>query len=128
MIPILTDKITGRRVSIYNAAVLRTNPLNGVRLKNTTGKHLLQGPVTVLDAGSGTGALTLGLARFARRVDAVDPSVLRTARQGRTATEIAKVLHLSNGTVRNHLSSAIGKTNAVSGADAARIADNNGWL
>jgi two-component system, NarL family, response regulator DesR len=54
--------------------------------------------------------------------------VLRSARQGRTATEIAKALHLSNGTVRNHLSSAIGKTNAVNGADAARIADNNGWL
>jgi two-component system response regulator DesR len=54
--------------------------------------------------------------------------VLRSAREGRTATEIAKVLHLSNGTVRNHLSSAIGKTNAVNGADAARIADNNGWL
>jgi two-component system, NarL family, response regulator DesR len=54
--------------------------------------------------------------------------VLRSAREGRTATEIAKALHLSNGTVRNHLSSAIGKTNAVNGADAARIADNNGWL
>jgi two-component system response regulator DesR len=54
--------------------------------------------------------------------------VLRSARQGRSATEIAKALHLSNGTVRNHLSSAIGKTNAVNGADAARIADINGWL
>ncbi|MBV9313628.1 MAG: response regulator transcription factor [Pseudonocardia sp.] len=54
--------------------------------------------------------------------------VLRTAREGHTAAEIAKVLHLSSGTVRNHLSSAIGKTNASSGADAARIADNNGWL
>jgi two-component system response regulator DesR len=54
--------------------------------------------------------------------------VLRTARQGRTTTEIAKALHLSSGTVRNHLSSAIGKTNATNGADAARIADNNGWL
>lgn len=54
--------------------------------------------------------------------------VLRAARQGRTANEVAKALHLSNGTVRNHLSSAIGKTNAANGADAARIADNNGWL
>jgi two-component system response regulator DesR len=54
--------------------------------------------------------------------------VLAAARRGRTAAEIAKELHLSHGTVRNHLSSAIGKTNAVSGADAARIADDNGWL
>lgn len=43
---------------------------------------LLVQPRTVLDAGSGTGALTIGLARFAERVDAVDPSaaMLREAR------------------------------------------------
>lgn len=55
MLPIITDSIELERLSIYNAAVLRTNPLNGVRLKNTTGKHLLQGPVTVLDKGSYAG-------------------------------------------------------------------------
>ena len=49
MLPIVTDSISIERVSIYNASVLQKNPLNGVRLKNTTGKHLLQGPVTVLD-------------------------------------------------------------------------------
>ncbi len=54
--------------------------------------------------------------------------VLTQARLGHTAAEIAKELHLSHGTVRNHLSSAIGKTNATGGADAARIAENNGWL
>jgi SAM-dependent methyltransferase len=37
-------------------------------------ERLLVEPRTVLDAGSGTGALTIGLARFAKRVDAVDPS------------------------------------------------------
>jgi SAM-dependent methyltransferase len=44
---------------------------------------LLVEPRTVLDAGSGTGALTIGLARFAKRVDAVDPSaaMLREARR-----------------------------------------------
>ncbi len=55
MLPIITDSIAVERVSIYNASVLRTNPLNGVRLKNTTGKHLLQGPVTVLDQGGYAG-------------------------------------------------------------------------
>jgi len=55
MLPIITDSIEVERLSIYNAAVLRTNPLNGVRLKNTTGKHLLQGPVTVLDKGGYSG-------------------------------------------------------------------------
>jgi SAM-dependent methyltransferase len=44
---------------------------------------LLVEPRNVLDAGSGTGALTIGLARFAERVDAVDPSaaMLREARR-----------------------------------------------
>jgi hypothetical protein len=55
MLPIITDTIDLERVSIYNASVLRTHPLNGVRLKNTTGKHLLQGPVTVLDKNSYAG-------------------------------------------------------------------------
>jgi hypothetical protein len=49
MIPIISDSVAVERLSIYNASVLGTNPLNGVRLDNTTGKHLLQGPVTVLE-------------------------------------------------------------------------------
>ena len=49
MIPIVTDAIQAERVSIYNAGVLATNPLNGIRLRNTTGKTLLQGPVTIID-------------------------------------------------------------------------------
>lgn len=55
MLPIITDSVEVERGSIYNSEVLRTNPLNGVQLKNTTGKHLLQGPVTVLDKGSYAG-------------------------------------------------------------------------
>ncbi|QWT24059.1 LuxR C-terminal-related transcriptional regulator [Subtercola sp. PAMC28395] len=54
------------------------------------------------------------------------------AGQGRTSrglvAEIAAELFLSEGTVRNYLSSAIGKTAARSRADAARIAEENGWL
>jgi hypothetical protein len=55
MIPIITDAIEVERLSIYNPQVLPKNPLNGARLKNTTGKHLLQGPVTVLDGGAYAG-------------------------------------------------------------------------
>ncbi len=55
MIPIVTDSVAIERLSIYNASVLSTNPLNGVRLKNTTGKHLLQGPITVLDKNAYAG-------------------------------------------------------------------------
>ena len=49
MLPIITDTVSIDRLSIFNAGVLARNPLNGVRIRNTTGKHLLQGPVTVLD-------------------------------------------------------------------------------
>jgi hypothetical protein len=55
MLPIITDSIELERLSIYNASVLQSNPLNGVRIKNTTGKHLLQGPVTVFDKGGYAG-------------------------------------------------------------------------
>jgi hypothetical protein len=52
MLPIITDDIAAERVSIYNHHMLAQHPLNGARLKNTTGKHLLQGPITVLDANT----------------------------------------------------------------------------
>lgn len=55
MLPILNDEIGAERVSIFNRAVLAAHPLNGVRLQNTTGKHLLQGPVTVFDEGGYAG-------------------------------------------------------------------------
>ena len=55
MIPIVTDDIDAEKVSIYNRLLLKSRPLNGVRLKNTTHKHLLQGPVTEIEGGSYAG-------------------------------------------------------------------------
>ena len=55
MIPIVADEITARKLSIYNQSVLPRNPLNGAKIKNTTGKHLLTGPVTVFDGGGYAG-------------------------------------------------------------------------
>jgi two-component system response regulator DesR len=57
-----------------------------------------------------------------------ESDVLRAAREGGTVADIARGLHLSEGTVRNHLSAAIGKTGARTRAEAARIAIDNGWL
>ena len=54
--------------------------------------------------------------------------VLACARDGGTVADLAKVLHLSEGTVRNHLSAAIGKTGARTRAEAVRVAEDNGWL
>jgi two-component system response regulator DesR len=54
--------------------------------------------------------------------------VLAAARSGGTVADIAKLLFLSDGTVRNYLSSAIGKTGARTRVEAARTAEQRGWL
>ena len=54
--------------------------------------------------------------------------VLRHAGEGRSASEIAKALGLTAGTVRNYLSDAIGKLGASNRIDAYRIARQKGWL
>ncbi|MDU0312162.1 response regulator transcription factor [Phycicoccus sp. M110.8] len=57
-----------------------------------------------------------------------ETEVLIAARGGGSVADIARQVMLSEGTVRNHLSSAIGKTMARNRADAVRIADEYGWL
>jgi two-component system response regulator DesR len=54
--------------------------------------------------------------------------VLLASANGGTVADVARVLHVSEGTTRNHLSSAIGKTGARTRAEAARIAERRGWL
>jgi len=55
MLPIVNGDIGGEKLSIYNERVHAKHPLNGFRLKNTTGLHLLQGPITVFDGGTYAG-------------------------------------------------------------------------
>ena len=57
-----------------------------------------------------------------------EAQVLRAARSGGTVADVARGLHLSEGTVRNHLSAAIGKTGARTRAEAVRLAEESGWL
>ncbi|GMA37240.1 hypothetical protein GCM10025876_34440 [Demequina litorisediminis] len=54
--------------------------------------------------------------------------VLRVASDGYSVTDIARRLHLAQGTVRNYLSSAIGKTHTATRHDAARYAREQGWI
>ena len=49
MLPIVAKDIEATRVSIYNESTQAKFPLLGVRLKNTSGMHLNQGPITVFD-------------------------------------------------------------------------------
>jgi two-component system, NarL family, response regulator DesR len=57
-----------------------------------------------------------------------ETEVLRAGRDGASVATIAGRLFLSPGTVRNHLSAAIGKTGSANRAEAVRVADENGWL
>lgn len=54
--------------------------------------------------------------------------VLRLAGEGKTSGEIARLVHLSEGTVRNYLSEAISKLNAANRVEAFRLARDQGWL
>jgi two-component system response regulator DesR len=54
--------------------------------------------------------------------------VLAAASDGATIAEIAGSLFLSEGTVRNYLSSCIQKTGARNRTEARRVAEEHGWL
>lgn len=67
-------------------------------------------------------------------LDDIDPlsdkerKALRLAGEGKTTHDIAELLFLSEGTIRNYLSECIAKLNATNRIDAARIAQQKGWL
>jgi two-component system, NarL family, response regulator DesR len=74
---------------------------------------------------------TLAAAALADGADpltARERDVLRAVAEGSVNHEIAEVLHLSEGTVRNYLSTIIQKTGARNRAEAVRIAREKGWL
>ena len=78
----------------------------------------------VIDPTLATESLTTGQNPLTER----EQDVLRSALGGATVAVIASQVHLSQGTVRNYLSSAIGKTGAGTRAEAAQIAQRHGWL
>lgn len=57
-----------------------------------------------------------------------ETEVLQAAADGATVAEVAKRVHLSEGTTRNHLSQAMAKTTAATRAEAVRIAAERGWI
>ena len=78
----------------------------------------------VVDPGLATDSLLAGESPLTAR----ETEVLQAARDGSSVAAIAAKLFLSEGTVRNHLSSAIGKTGATNRAEAVLTAEGNGWL
>ena len=78
----------------------------------------------VVDPALATDSLVAGESPLTAR----ETQVLQAARDGSSVAAIARKLFLSDGTVRNHLSAAIGKTGATNRAEAVITAEGNGWL
>jgi two-component system response regulator DesR len=78
----------------------------------------------IIDTTQALAALSAGSNPLTPR----EQAVLRTARNGASVAEIAAVLFLSEGTVRNYLSEAIQKVRASNRVEAAYIAEQKGWL
>ncbi|AJF64922.1 response regulator [Streptomyces vietnamensis] len=79
---------------------------------------------TVIDPALAAAALSAGPNPLTgRERDALAASV-----DGATIADIAATLHLSESTVRNYLSSAIGKTGTRNRMEAVRAARQKGWL
>lgn len=103
---------------------------SGFMVKDGPVEALVQAIRDVLD---GRQVIDPALAAAALRADP-DPltqrerDVLAAAADGSPVAEIAARLFLSEGTVRNYLSSAIRKLAARNRLDAIRIAEQRGWL
>jgi two-component system response regulator DesR len=103
---------------------------NGFVVKDTPARQLadavrrVHSGLRVVDPNLAADSLAVGESPLTAR----ETEVLRAARDGGSVSDIAGAVFLSEGTVRNHLSAAIGKTGARNRGDAVRIAQENGWL
>lgn len=103
---------------------------SGFIVKDTPAEQLAE---AVRRVHSGLRVLDLALAEEslfegANPLSDRERQVLRLAADGRAAAAIAAEVFLSAGTVRNLLSSAIGKTGASNRAQAVRAAQDKGWI
>jgi two-component system response regulator DesR len=78
----------------------------------------------IVDPGLAAAALSQGERPLTPR----EHEVLSASRHHGTVAELALALHLSHGTVRNHLSSVKQKLDARNRADAVRTDEERGWL
>ena len=78
----------------------------------------------VVDPGLAAAALSEGESPLTGR----EREVLSASANGATIEDVAAKLYLSEGTVRNYLSTAIKKLGARNRVEAARLAERKGWL
>ena len=78
----------------------------------------------IVDPELAAAALQKGASPFTAR----EREVLEASEDGSPIAEVARRIFLSEGTVRNYLSSAIGKTGARNRIEALRLAREKGWI
>jgi two-component system response regulator DesR len=78
----------------------------------------------VIDPKLAVAALAEGASPLTPR----ERDVLALSVRGASVEELARTLHLTQGTVRNYLSIAIQKLGATNRVEAARMAEEKGWL
>jgi two-component system response regulator DesR len=115
------------------AGYLRRALAAGVRgyLLKDAPADTLAAAIRSVQAGGRAVAPELALEGWRGRDDPLterERQVLRLAGEGKSSAEIARHLHLSEGTVRNYLSEAISKLDAANRIDAFRLARDAGWL
>lgn len=89
-----------------------------------TAVRRIQAGLRVVDPALAPDSLVTGDSPLTSR----ETEVLQVAHDGSSVASIAGKVNLSEGTVRNHLSAAIGKTQAANRAEAVVIAQSYGWL
>jgi two-component system response regulator DesR len=101
----------------------------GFLLKDAPSEQLIQAIYKVMDGKRVIdGELAMMALGESDPLNDKERRALRLAAEGKTTAEIATVLCLSEGTVRNYLSEAIAKLHAANRVDAARIARQKGWI
>ena len=104
--------------------------VRGYLLKDAPAETLAAAIRTVHGGGRAV-APELALESWSGREDPLserERQVLRLAGEGKSSADIARLIHLSEGTVRNYLSEAISKCEAGNRVEAFRLARDAGWL
>lgn len=102
----------------------------GYMVKDAPAEQLIEGirrvhaGLRVVDPTLAAASLSIGASPLTPR----ETEVLVAAASGASTSAIAGQVFLSEGTVRNHLSAAMGKLGAGTRSEAVRIATENGWL
>ncbi|NLT31559.1 MAG: response regulator transcription factor [Propionibacterium sp.] len=136
-IPALLDAAPGAHVIVVTTfgrpGYLRRAMENGAigfLVKDAPVDRLIEGVrqaasgLRVVDPELAVASLSIGASPLSER----EALVLAASAGGSSTGQIAAAVHLSEGTVRNYLSSAIGKLGARNRAEALRTATDNGWV